>query len=75
MSTGGRRRHIPPSRLDEVARELMAAMLACEEALDAFVIFHGSTLGRGPIRDRLMAARAHIRHARAIAIAAGVFKP
>lgn len=66
---------IPAERMDEVAAELMAAVLACEEALDEIAMANGLGHSNGPVRDRMRAARAHITHARAIARAAGVFKP
>lgn len=60
--------------LDKVAAELMAAVLACEDALDAMA-YEGGPPYSGTTRDRTQAARAHIAHARDIAQAAGVFRP
>jgi hypothetical protein len=57
-----------------VAAELMAAMLACEDALDALA-YAGHIPDPGPCRDRVNAARAHISHARRIAVESGIFKP
>lgn len=62
-----------PNR-DEISAELMTTVLACEAALDALA-FVEDVRERGPIRDTVHAARAHIAHVKEQARLVGVWKP